>query len=356
LQGLDARGARVLQSYCAPFTPKLSIVIPTFNTAQWVNDAIRSALMQTEEEIEVVVVDDGSSDSSLAQVLAFQDPRLTILTQPNSGLSAARNSGILVAKAELIGFLDSDDVWFPDKAKRHLHAHKMFPNAGLSFSWSAYMDEAGHFTGQYLMSPLSHPDAMQLTRRNHVGNGSTPVVRRRCFETAGLFDEQLRSCEDLDMWVRIAALTHYSLLLVPEVLTGYRIREGSLSLNFDSFLDAAEKLKERFARIVPGFSASDGQCCFAQALRVSSRKALAARQVRLSRRLLVQAVRAYPLILVRDLRAVVLIAIHLFTFWMPEQAAYASYHSAADLAGSIMSRVIRRKALDSHASHDAGLA
>ncbi len=323
-----------------PATPKLSIVIPTFNTAPWLGEAIRSALSQTETNLEVIVVDDGSEDDSLELALSFTDPRMCVVSQANRGLSAARNTGIFLARANLIGFLDSDDVWFPTKAERHLAAHILSPECDLTFSWSAYLHENGRVTGQLLASRCMRPTARDLTRRNHVGNGSTPVVLRSCFERVGLFDEQLGSCEDLDMWVRIAAQRPSGLLLVPEVLTGYRVREGSLSLTFDTFIQAAGTLRIRFADVVPSLTPEDRQRCYAQLLRIASRKALADRQVELSRKLLVQAIRACPRMIVDDVRAIALLAIHVGTSWLPQSAAFALYRGLSRVASATISHLL----------------
>jgi hypothetical protein len=340
---LTRRGITVLRRYSASTAPRISIIIPVFNTERWVEDAIRSALQQTIAQIEVVVVDDGSSDESLERALAFADERLTILSQPNRGLSAARNAGILVASARLIGFLDGDDVWFTEKAERHLDLLERSPEIGLTFSWSAYLDDEGEKTGQYLTSRCHSPSAKDLTRRNHVGNGSTSVVRRACFEQTGLFDEGMRSCEDLDMWIRIAVETPFTLRLIPELLTGYRVREGSLSLSFDGFIYAAQKLKEHILVRRQGLEEDDARRCLAQLLRIASRKALADGQVRLSRTLLLHAAREHPGSVLADPRGMALSLIHFVTAWLPERVACTCYGFAARTTGALTTRVLGLK-------------
>jgi GT2 family glycosyltransferase len=340
---LAKREIAVLRRYSAATVPLISIIIPVFNTERWVEDAIRSALQQTVTQIEVVVVDDGSSDESLTRTLAFSDERLTILSQPNQGLSAARNAGILVASAELIGFLDGDDVWFPKKAERHLDIFERSPEIGLTFSWSAYLDEEGETTGQYLTSRCHSPVAKDLTRRNHVGNGSTSIVRRACFQQAGLFDEGMRSCEDLDMWIRIAAETSFTLRLIPELLTGYRVRQGSLSVSFDGFIRAAEKLKHHILVRAQGLEEDDARRCLAQLLRIASRKALANGQVRLSRTLLYRAAREHSGSVLADPRGMALSLIHLVTAWLPESVACGFYGFTARATGQLTTRVLSQK-------------
>ena len=338
---LRTRGIRILRIYRAPAQPRLSVIIPMFNTAQWIGAAIASALDQTERRIEVVVVDDGSTDGSLDRVLSFDDDRLTILTQSNQGLSAARNSGIFVARAPLLGLLDGDDTWFPEKVQRHLELHETSANIGVTFDWWAYLDENGDRTGQYLMHKCHQPDAKTLARRNCVG--SHVVAKKECFANVGLFDESLRSCEDLDMWIRIASQTSFLFRLIPEVLSGYRVREGSLSLNFDTFVRSAEVMQERVALRTPGMNEEDGRRCLSQLLRITSRKALADGQVLVSRGLLWRALRAHSRTVLVDSRGVVLTAIHLGTFWLPTRLTYALYWWTARLAGAVATRRLRRK-------------
>jgi hypothetical protein len=340
---LARRGITVLRRYSAATAARISIIIPVFNTERWVEDAIRSALEQTIAQVEVVVVNDGSSDESLTRALAFSDERLTILSQANHGLSAARNAGILVASAPLIGFLDGDDVWSPKKAERHLNILERLPEVGLTFSWSTYLNEDGETTGQYLTSRCHSPVAKDLTRRNHVGNGSTSIVRRACFEQAGLFDEEMRSCEDLDMWIRIAAETSFTLRLIPELLTGYRVREGSLSVSFDGFIHAAEKLKENILVRRHGLDEDDARRCLAQLLRIASRKALADGQVRLSRTLLRRATREHTGGVVADPRGMTLCLIHLVTACLPESVACTFYGFTARAKGALTTRVLGLK-------------
>jgi glycosyltransferase involved in cell wall biosynthesis len=220
-----------------PWAVGVSVVIPNFNTGRVVTGAIRSALQQTYSAIEVLVVDDGSTDDSLDRILDITDDRLTCVRQPNGGLSAARNTGIRLARGRYIAFLDSDDLWSPAKLARHLAVMEEDPSIGVTFCHSAYLAESGAPTGE-LVPRSEQSDSGHVIKRNHIGNGSTAVVRRECFQHAGLFDEALHSGEDWELWVRVAALSRLSFRLIPEVLTGYRVRPGSLNVTsraHDSF-------------------------------------------------------------------------------------------------------------------------
>jgi glycosyltransferase involved in cell wall biosynthesis len=310
---------------------RLSVVVPSCNTARYLGDALDSVLAQTMSALEVIVVDDGSADASVARALACEDPRLTVAVQANHGLAATRNTGIALARAPLVGFCDADDIWYPAKAERHLAVMEADPSVGLTFSHSAYLDEHGVPTGQLLLTRCRAPTARDLARRNHVGNGSTPIVRREALILAGLFDVGLRSCQDVEMWVRLAATTGLAIRLVPEVLTGYRIRAGALTLSFDQFLRCGREITERYRTWLPGFDQSAADRSYAEFLRIASRKAFAEGQVSRSRRYFVEALRLDPLLPLRDPRAFALLGLHLLALPLPEHARPSVYHATMRL-------------------------
>lgn len=306
---------------------RLSVVVPSYNTSRYVRDTLDSLFDQTVRDLEVVVVDDGSRDDSLAVLAGVGDPRLTVAAQANRGLAGARNSGLLLARAPVVGFCDADDLWFARKAERHLALLDADPRVGLTFSWSAYLDEAGACTGQYLLSRCRAPSARDLIRRNHVGNGSTVVARRDVFARAGLFDESLGSCEDFEMWVRAAACSGYGARLLPEVLTGYRVRAGSMSTTYDDFVRGYARALERFRDYVPGFTPGEAARSHAEGLRIASRKAFSSGQVALSRTLFAAAVRRAPSLPLRDWRALGMLALHLGAWPLPP-AGQARFYRA----------------------------
>lgn len=317
---------RVLkQASIAADTVKLSVVIPSFNTAPFVVSAIRSALEQTFSCLEVIVVDDGSTDESIEAITSISDTRLTCITQQNSGLSAARNTGIRAARGPYIGLLDSDDIWFPRKAELQIKRLESDPKIGLVFSYSAYITEAGLPTGQFLITNRQKPLPRDLVYRNHIGNGSTPIIRKDCFIRAGLFNEGLRSCEDVEMWVRIGAMSGYEIQLVAEPLTGYRVRRGSLSTNPKSMLPAISMAVECFKQTLPELSQQDLDRAFAQLVRIVSRKAFSNGEISLSRSLLISAWgRSWSLPLY-DSKALFLLLLHAFGLIFPHQICVRAY-------------------------------
>lgn len=252
----------------------LSIIIPAYNVEPYILQAVRSALAQTIDDFEVIVVDDGSTDDTAAKVMSLDDARLKLVRQANRGLAGARNSGIRAAQGKYIGFLDGDDMWLPQKARCHLDLMESDPAIGITYCHSTYIDQNDHPTGAVLVTQTRRPSLVQMIRRNVVGNGSTPIVRKECFGQAGLFDESLRSCEDWEMWVRILRDTSFSAELVPQALTCYRINLQSLSMNFDNFLIYAEKAAAKIARESPAVPARVIREGLSMAYRIAATKAL----------------------------------------------------------------------------------
>jgi glycosyltransferase involved in cell wall biosynthesis len=319
----------------------LSIVVPNYNTERFIGNAIQSALKQTFRDLELIVVDDGSTDGSVARILTFDDPRLTVITQQNHGLAGTRNLGIAMSRGRYIGFLDSDDIWFPQKAMKHIRLMDEVPEIGFTFSWSEYLTEAGDRTGQLLISRCNQPTARQLALRNHIGNGSTPVVRADCLDQVGGFREDIPGVEDWDLWVRIALNGNCQCRLIPEVLTGYRVRSGSISFTFEganNFISSGTNAVRKFESYrIPDYSASDSHRSIAELYRICSRKAFTAGQKAASRKLLWKAFKQNPALFVRDFRAVALLGLLL----LPEaitrfaiDAAYRTLRTVAAIVGS----------------------
>jgi glycosyltransferase involved in cell wall biosynthesis len=287
--------------------PTLSIVIPAYNVADYVGQAVGSALDQTRSDIETIVVDDGSTDATSSVVAELvdcrRDRRLRVVRQANRGLSAARNTGIRCARGHYIGFLDGDDAWRPEKAERQLALMEANPAIGISFSYSEYMLENGVPTGRILRAEVSRPTLADMVRRNHVGNGSSPIVRKECFDQAGLFREGLRSCEDYEMWCRILHRTDFRAALVPGALTLYRLREASLCFAFDQFLENADLAVDLLQEEIPELPSRLFDAAHAEHYRITAWKALSAGETAAAQRYLARAFRLHPWLFVSDRRA-----------------------------------------------------
>jgi glycosyltransferase involved in cell wall biosynthesis len=312
--------------------PELSIIIPAYNVENYIEEAVRSALAQRNVTIEAIVVDDGSTDGTQARVAAIADPRIVLVHQQNKGLAGARNSGIQKARGRYIGFLDGDDAWLPDFSERLLAVLKADTTIGGAYSQYRYIDEASHPTGYVLGSPYAEPTLAQMARRNHAA--SHVILRRECLAAAGIFDEQLRSCEDWELSVRILANTRYRLRMVPEPLALYRERRGSLSNNFDHFLRNADLAVERIRQRCRGVPERALRRGHAECYRIASRKALAAGNLPMARRHILSACRKFPLLPLVDWRAAATATAIVCGSILPRHCQELPYHMLRRLASS----------------------
>jgi glycosyltransferase involved in cell wall biosynthesis len=303
----------------------LSAVIPAYNIEKFILPAVRSALSQEVESLEVIVVDDGSTDSTAEVVTAIRDDRVRLIRQANRGLSGARNTGIRHARGKYIAFLDGDDVWFPHKIRKQLKLMESDANLGFSYTYSAYIDERGERSGQLWITYVRQPSFMDFIKRNHV-LASSVMARRDCVLQAGLFNENLRDCDDQEFFVRILYKTKYTARLLPEVLTGYRVRSDSLSMNFAHQIDNAHKAMEIFAGYILEFTPSIKKQSLAEAYRIVSRKALSVGQLQVAGQLMRQSMQLCPTIILKDPRAFVTFLLVTFPKVLPKSWAQTPYY------------------------------
>ena len=220
--------------------PLVSVIIPTYNCAPYIAEAIESVLAQGYRNFEIIVVDDGSTDNTRV-VLGPYWERIIYLEQVNQGVVAARNVGIEYARGELIAFLDADDVWFPRKLALQIQAYQQYPEAGLAFTDCSYFDESHAVDGSLFSKRVrrwfnSHRDEAgavahgwlykELLQSNCMHTSSV-LVRRDVLDKVGLFNGDFKICQDYDLWLRIAR--KYPVVCINSVLCGYRYRRDSLS-------------------------------------------------------------------------------------------------------------------------------
>jgi Glycosyl transferase family 2 len=211
----------------------VSVVIPNYNHARYVADAIRSVLAQTYRCYEIIVVDDGSTDDSRAVVAGFGD-RVTCIHQPNAGLSAARNTGIRASTGSLIGVLDADDLYEPEYLEVLVSALREHPDAGGVHCGYRFVDDQNRPLPQVEARALE-PDALHRALLD--GNFLVPesiLLRKSVYDDVGVFDEALRACEDWDVWLRAAA--RHRIIHAPRVLTRHRVLPGSMSTDPERML------------------------------------------------------------------------------------------------------------------------
>lgn len=211
--------------------PRVSITIPTFNSARFLGRAIDTALYQTYTDYEVIVVDDGSTDGTRDLVTQFGD-KIRYVYQDNRGLSSARNLALSHARGEFIAYLDADDMWYPGKLEKQvefLDAHK---ECGFVHSEFALIDEADSVIHRRfnLETQRETPEGyctLSLLRQCHI-RIPTVLERRACFERVGRFDGRLKACQDYLHWIRVA-MEGMAIGYIAEPLVMYRRTANSLS-------------------------------------------------------------------------------------------------------------------------------
>jgi hypothetical protein len=273
---------------------RVSVVIPAYNAAAWIGEALQSVLMQQGAELEVIVVDDGSADETAT--IAASYPGVRCIRQQNAGQAAARNAGIRAARGEFIAFLDADDVWLPGKVQAQLD---VLQSRGLvwAYSDSLFFDARdgrdlrtfGEFARQQEGDIL-----VPLFLGNFIGTPNV-IAHHTVFAQVGLFDESplLRQREDWDMWLRIAA--QYPVGLVRRPLARIRFHAGSSTGRegvVRSFVSQLAVIERAVARS-PQLQAYKGQAvarvCFRTGLWLLSQQ-----QVGMAARMLWRAVQQSP--------------------------------------------------------------
>ncbi|MBK5925901.1 glycosyltransferase family 2 protein [Rhodobaculum claviforme] len=268
--------------------PRASIVVPAYNAAATLGATLESLVRQTLGDFEVVVVDDGSSDATGALVRQLGDPRVRLVRQNNRGLAGARNTGIAHARGAFIGFCDADDLWQPRKLAAHVAHLEANPQVGLSYAGSAFIDAAGRPTGHVQRPRLRGITAAHVFKRNPVGNGSAPVMRRAALDAIAWrpagetardwwFDESFRQSEDIECWLRLALTTDWEIAGIPGALTLYRLSAGGLSANTDAQLASWERMVAKLSPLAPAFFDRHAPAARAYQLRYLSRRAISAR-------------------------------------------------------------------------------
>ena len=217
-----------------------SVIVTAYNEERLIAAALASVLAQTHDELELIVVDDGSSDGTLAAVAPFEaDPRVKVISQPNQGLSAARNTGIGASQSDRVAFLDSDDLWLPDYLAKAHAALESRPDAGFAYTdaW-LLQDDNGRFYRSSAMADQNPPGTppedpgemlrMLMRRGNFIFVSVT--ARRAALDKAGPFKPELKACEDFDEWIRILA-SGYGAVRLGDRQAIKRVRGTAMSSN-----------------------------------------------------------------------------------------------------------------------------
>lgn len=231
--------------------PKVSVIIPTYNCARYLPDAIESVLRQTYQDFEIIVIDDGSTDNTKEMLQSYLNKYpywVKYFYQENGGLACARNAGINNSQGDYIALLDADDMWLPNRLMDGVILFEQQKEVGLAHSNITFISENGnclntpdrnkHFLTGYIFESL-------LLRKAHI-SCPTVLVRRECFKHLGLFDENLTrlGCEDRELWLRLSR--KYKIAYIDKVLAYYRLRQDSMSKNTEKMLEARYYVVNKF--------------------------------------------------------------------------------------------------------------
>ncbi len=217
--------------------PLVSVVLPVFNGESFIEDTLRSVLGQTFRNLEVLAVDDGSTDATpgILSKWAAADSRVKVYQRTNAGVAAARNFAIKAAAGEFIAPIDADDIWFPEKIELQVKRFRQSPpEVGVVYVWGVRIDEKGRIFMEDFSREVEGRVLEPLILLFFVGNASVPLIRRECFRTVDGYREDLRAadaqgCEDWDLSLRLAEKFEYR--VVPRYLIGYRQTNTSMSHN-----------------------------------------------------------------------------------------------------------------------------
>lgn len=225
--------------------PLVSVIIPSYNREHLIGRSIRSVLNQTYEEIEVIVVDDGSTDNTRDVVNNFNDKRIRYIHHDNNlGGCIARNTGINASRGEYIAFQDSDDVWLPDKLEKQMQAFKIVPeNVGIVYSaFIRVKDDSASFIPSPKFTIKDGNLLYQLIKGNFISTQTT-ILRKICFDKAGEFDKNLHRLQDWELFIRMSKYFEFKYISEPLVIAYYQ--KDSISSNKKAYLEAITLIIEK---------------------------------------------------------------------------------------------------------------
>jgi len=279
--------------------PTFSVVVPAYNVAATIHETLVAISNQTLADFELIVVDDGATDSTPEILKNYSDMRLRVIRQSNRGLAGARNTGIFHAKGKYIAFCDADDVWEPEKLELHLAHFENDSNVGISFAGSSMVDENGRQLKVSQSPKLKDITAADVFKRNPIGNGSAAVIRREALECIAFrpfdeherdwwFDESMRQSEDIDAWMRFILASDWKIEGVPGLLTRYRIQSGGLSANLSKQFETWTRMRDKVKATSPELAERHAATAESYQLRFLARRAFMMRDGKTATRLAFQ--------------------------------------------------------------------
>ncbi len=242
----------------------VSVIIPAYNAARYLAQAVDSVLAQTHQELDLIVIDDGSTDET-QQVLSRYASSLRYFYQPNQGVAVARNRGIAECHGDYVAFLDADDTWRPQKLQRQLDALLHGRGPEVCYCARELVDEQLQtLTVTQTARRASALEDLLLMGGNFVGGPSAVMVRRDLLQRVGGFDRDMSQCADWDMWIRLAMLSEF--IYVDEPLTTYRQHDANMSRDIVLLeVDSIRVLEKTYATLeLPSELQSQQRVAFAR--------------------------------------------------------------------------------------------
>ncbi|ANU27625.1 glycosyltransferase family 2 protein [Planococcus versutus] len=228
-------------------TDKVSVIIPTYNRSELLIKAIGSLKNQSHQNMEIIIIDDFSTDDTAAVVKEMTDERIIYLQHDtNKGGAAARNTGIRRATGDFIGFLDSDDQWLPEKLEKQLEKFKEQPGIGVVYTGVQVVNE-NNLNTRKIIPECRGRILSELFKSNCIDTTSSVLVKKKVLDKVNGFDEKLPSCQDWDLYIRLAQVTQFDFVKDSMVLfyhhSGERITTNKRSV-LNGHLSIFEKYKE----------------------------------------------------------------------------------------------------------------
>lgn len=225
--------------------PLVSVVMAAYNAENYIGAAVDSVLKQSYSNLELIVINDGSTDNTAQELEKYlSDARVSLTTQENSGQTKSKNRGIEKAAGTYVGFCDADDMWHPEKLEKQVEKIQSDSSVGVVYSDTFLIDEEGKPIDSTDSVPCYNGNVLQhLLYDNFIPFG-TVLVRNSCLQEVGGFNERYRMGIDWDLWLRIS--TKWSVSCVPEKLYYYRRWGGQMSRNYDGRYEGALEIFKKF--------------------------------------------------------------------------------------------------------------
>ena len=208
----------------------VAVIIPCYNSSKYIQKTIESVLNQDYENLEIIAIDDGSTDET-KKILESYVPKIRVLSHPNNanlGQAASSNLGITETKSDLIAFLDSDDIWYPNKVKEQVKIFQKCSDVGLVYTNGYVIDESDNILYKLLPDDFQEENIHgEILLKCYIRTPSTVMVKREELKKIGLFKPYLRNGQDHDMWIRMSEVARF--YYIPNILAAYRKHPGQIS-------------------------------------------------------------------------------------------------------------------------------